>query len=86
VDPAHLVPQRLGGCAHPDCVIGLCRTHHRLFDCGRLRLEAFLGVEHAAELRHALNHVEASELSKALRSGWPAPWLEMTNEKEAGDD
>jgi hypothetical protein len=43
VDPAHLVPQRLGGCAHPDCVVPLCRTHHRLYDHGALRLGLYLG-------------------------------------------
>jgi hypothetical protein len=76
VDPAHLVPRRLGGCGHRDCVIGLCRTHHRLFDRGALRLAAYLGPEFEPERRHALTHVGAAELERALRAGWPAPWIE----------
>jgi hypothetical protein len=77
VDPAHLVPQRLGGCAHPDCVIGLCRTHHRLYDIGELRLAPYLRRGFAGERRHALLHVGAAQLRRALAGGgWPAPWAE----------
>ncbi len=77
VDPAHLVPQRLGGCAHPACVIGLCRTHHRLYDIGELRLAPHLRRGFAAERRHALLHVGAAKLRRALaEGGWPAPWAE----------
>jgi hypothetical protein len=84
VDPAHLVPQRLGGCGHPDCVIGLCRTHHRLFDSGELRLEACIGPAQEVELAHALTHVGVEELAWALRHGWPAPWEEDQPEGEDG--
>ena len=74
VDAAHLVPQRLGGCESPDCVIALCRTHHRLFDTGRLALGTYLGPEQHSELAHALVHVGEEELEAALVRGWPAPW------------
>lgn len=80
VDPAHLVPQRLGGCADPDCVIALCRTHHRLFDSRRLTLAPYLGSRFKRELVHALQHVEAAELRQALGGGgWPPPWSENRN-------
>jgi hypothetical protein len=73
VDPAHLVPQRLGGCAHPDCVIGLCRTHHRLYDRGELRLAPYLRRGFAMERRHALQHVGKTALRRALAGGrWPS--------------
>jgi hypothetical protein len=75
VDPAHIVPRRLGGCDAPDCVVPLCRTHHRLFDTGRLVLVAYLGPDLERELRHALTHVHCGPLEAALTSGgWPAPW------------
>ena len=75
VDPAHLVPRRLGGCDSPDCVVPLCRTHHRLFDTGRLVLVPYLGPELEGELRHALTHVTCGALEAALTlGGWPAPW------------
>jgi hypothetical protein len=72
VDPAHLVPQRLGGCAHPDCVIPLCRTHHRLYDAGALRLRPYLGLRFRAERAHALLHVRKAALTRALNGNtWP---------------
>lgn len=75
VDPAHLVPQRLGGCRAADCVVPLCRTHHRLFDTGRLVLVPYLEQQLEQELRHALTHVCCAELEAALtRGGWPPPW------------
>lgn len=82
VDPAHLVPRRLGGCSHPDCVIALCRTHHRLFDSRRLALAPYLGGRFRRERVHALTHVGAAELRDALAGGgWPPPWSE-TNKEE----
>jgi hypothetical protein len=83
VDPAHLVPRRLGGCDSPDCVVALCRTHHRLFDTGRLVLAPYLAAELEHELRHGLTHVSCAELEAALTGGgWPAPWTyESTNER-----
>ena len=83
VDPAHLVPQRLGGCPHRDCVIALCRTHHRLFDRARLSLAPYLGDGFRREWTHALSHVEADELQRALESGgWPPPWIGKDKEEE----
>ena len=71
VDPAHLVPQRLGGCGHPDCVIPLCRTHHRLYDRGELALRPYLGAGFRRERRHARQHVSAARLKRALEGqGW----------------
>ncbi len=65
---------RLGGCDSPDCVVPLCRTHHRMFDTGGLALVPYLGPEVERELRHAVTHVGCAELEAALRSGWPVPW------------
>ncbi|MFL5844502.1 MAG: HNH endonuclease [Solirubrobacteraceae bacterium] len=72
VDPAHLVPQRLGGCTHPDCVLPLCRTHHRLYDRGELALKPYLGAGWRRERRHAREHAGATALRRALEGGgWP---------------
>jgi hypothetical protein len=72
VDPAHLVPQRIGGCGHPDCVIPLCRTHHRLYDHGRLSLAPYMGRAFRKERAHAHLHASAAALKRALRGGgWP---------------
>jgi hypothetical protein len=73
-DPAHLVARRFGGCDSPDCVVPLCRTHHRLFDCARLALKPYLWSGHEREVGHALSHVGQGDLDAALRRGWPAPW------------
>jgi hypothetical protein len=71
VDPAHLVPRALGGCASADCVIPLCRGHHRLYDDGVQILAPFLRPELERELRHALTHVGCAELEAAMtRGGW----------------
>ena len=70
-DPAHIVPRKLGGCDHPDCVIPLCRTHHRLYDHAELPLGLHLAGRWHRELAHALTHVSPSELAHALRGrGW----------------
>jgi hypothetical protein len=80
VDPAHLVPRRLGGCDSPDCVVPLCRAHHRSYDAGLLALAPYLVPELERELRHALTHAGCAELEAALWDGWPAPWaLEGSN-------
>jgi hypothetical protein len=82
VDPAHLVPQRFGGCAEAECVVPLCRAHHRIFDRGRLALAPFLdGAEFGAELAHARGHVGERRLRAALEGcGWPPPWNESDRE------
>jgi hypothetical protein len=85
VDPAHVVPRRLGGCDSPDCVVPLCRAHHRSYDAGMLALAAYLTHEVEQELRHALTHAGWAELEAALWKGWPAPWaLEMNNTNDGG--
>jgi hypothetical protein len=86
VDPAHLVPRRFGGCDSPDCVVPLCRTHHRLYDCGELALVPYLTPKLERELRHAFVHVGCAELEAGLTRGWPAPWEqdEPTNMTEGG--
>jgi hypothetical protein len=71
VDPAHLVPRKLGGCDSPDCVIPLCRTHHRLYDDGQLRLDVHVGRGCRRERAHALTHVSAARSRRAMRGlGW----------------
>jgi hypothetical protein len=56
-DPAHLVPRSMGGCEHPDCVVPLCRTHHRRYDRGELDLLGALEPRFRRELAHGLLHV-----------------------------
>jgi hypothetical protein len=84
VDPAHLVPQRFGGCEDADCVVPLCRAHHRIFDRARLALAPYLDGKFAAELAHAQSHVGAKRLRRALEGGgWPPPWIEHSEDEEA---
>jgi hypothetical protein len=64
VDPAHLVPRSLGGCDHADCVVPLCRTHHRTYDRGALDLVPFLEPAWRREVAHAVCHLG---LVRALR-------------------
>jgi hypothetical protein len=86
VDPAHLVPRRFGGCDSPDCVVPLCRAHHRSFDSGGFALAPYLMPQFEIELRHALAHVGCAELETALWRGWPAPWArgELTTTNDGG--
>jgi hypothetical protein len=75
VDPAHVIPRSLGGCDHPDCVVALCRLHHRAYDRGRLDLVPYLEPRFRREAAHAVAHVG---LAGALRrisngSGWRLP-------------
>lgn len=89
VDPAHLVPRRLGGCDSPDCVVPLCRAHHRSFDHGLMALVSYLGPEQERELRHALSHAGCAEFEAAMWGGWPAPWAggeSETTTMEVGDE
>lgn len=65
VDPAHLWPRGKGGCDHPDCVLPLCRTCHRLFDQGELDLlprlagtEAWAKEQAHPILAHGVSPVE----------------------------
>jgi hypothetical protein len=57
VDPAHLVARSAGGCDQPDCVVPLCRAHHRCYDRGELDLLAALEPSFRRELAHGLLHV-----------------------------
>ena len=57
IDPAHLVPRSLGGCDEADCVVPLCRTHHRAYDQGGLDLVAHLEPDWRREAAHAVGHL-----------------------------
>jgi hypothetical protein len=71
VDPAHLVPRAHGGCDDADCVIPLCRTHHRLYDDGELALSPYLASQWRTERAHAREHVTRTALKRALDGrGW----------------
>jgi hypothetical protein len=57
VDPAHLCPRSFRGCDEPECVVPLCRAHHREFDDGRLDLLPHVsGQGFEAELAHMQRH------------------------------
>jgi hypothetical protein len=75
VDPAHLVPRSLGGCDHPDCVVPLCRPHHRAYDRGQLDLLSHLEPRHRPELAHGLLHLGLMALLRCVAAcRWaPAP-------------
>ena len=64
IEPAHVIPRSLGGCDDPDCVVALCRLHHRAYDRGRLDLVPYLEPRHRREAAHAVAHVG---LAAALR-------------------
>lgn len=58
-DPAHLTPRGFRGCDHADCVIALCRVHHRQFDDGALDLTPYLsGRGFNVELAHMQGHYD----------------------------
>jgi hypothetical protein len=57
VEPAHLVPRSLGGCDEADCVVPLCRLHHRAYDQGALDLVAHLEPDWRREVAHAVGHL-----------------------------
>lgn len=55
IDPAHLWPRGKGGCDSADCVIPLCREHHRAFDDHQLELLPYLVRKgYHAEMAHAI--------------------------------
>jgi hypothetical protein len=73
VDPAHLVPRPLGGCDHADCVVALCRSHHRQYDHAQLNLLPYLVGTCERELRHAEGHLPPAVLFAGLSAGgWPS--------------
>ena len=57
IDPTHLVPRSLGGCDEADCVVPLCRVHHRAYDQGGLDLVAHLEPRWRREVAHAVGHL-----------------------------
>ena len=57
IDPTHLVPRSLGGCDEADCVVPLCRVHHRAYDQGGLDLVAHLEPGWRREAAHAVGHL-----------------------------
>jgi hypothetical protein len=57
VDPAHLVPRSLAGRDRPECVVPLCRLHHRSYERGGLELLPYLEPDNRGELAHALLHL-----------------------------
>lgn len=54
-DPAHLLPRSLGGTAHADAVIPLCRADHDAYDQGRLDLLPHLEPWYRRELAYAVS-------------------------------
>ncbi len=79
VDPAHLISRARGGCDHPDCVVPLCRVHHRAFDRGEIDLLAQLEPSCRAELAHALIHVPLIALLQRVTA---TRWTPMTDTTE----
>ena len=57
IDPTHLVPRSLGGCDEADCVVPLCRAHHRAYDQGGLDLVAHLEPGWRRKAAHAVGHL-----------------------------
>jgi hypothetical protein len=51
------VPRALGGCEEPECVVALCRLHHRAYDRGELDLLPYLEPLHRIEIAHAVMHL-----------------------------
>lgn len=73
VDPAHIVPRRYGGCDHPDCVVPLCRAHHRAYDKYGFNLDRHLGASFPLEIAHALEHATEAALERGLTGGGWGP-------------
>jgi hypothetical protein len=63
------VPRAEGGCDEPDCVVPLCRSHHRRFDRGELELLPYLEPHFRAELAHALRHLGLGSLFRRVTRG-----------------
>lgn len=84
VDPAHLVPRSLGGCDHADCVVPLCRVHHRVYDRGEFDLLPHLEPRHRAELAHAVLHIGLLRLLRRLTGTrwWAAEATTERKERE----
>lgn len=69
-DPAHLTSRAGGGCDHRDCVWPMCRQCHRLFDEGRLDMEAVSALpQFALERAHMASHASFAVCVQRLK-GW----------------
>lgn len=73
IDPAHLVPRALGGCEEPECVVALCRPHHRAYDRGELDLLPYLEPACRVEIAHAMMHL-----------GLIGAWRRLTRRRTVG--
>lgn len=61
IDPAHILRRGQGGCDHPDCVVPLCREHHRLFDENALDiLVPLLTRRYGVEMAHPISEHDLS--------------------------
>jgi hypothetical protein len=72
VDPTHLVPRSLGGCGRPECVVPLCRLHHRSYGRGWVELLPYLEPDHRGQLAHALLHPGLVALLRRVTAGKPS--------------
>jgi hypothetical protein len=73
IDPAHLIPRSLGGCADALCVVPLCRHHHRAYDRGELDLLPYVAPAWRTQLAHAVGHVGlVGALRRISGSRWRA--------------
>jgi hypothetical protein len=76
------VPRSLGGCDQPDCVVPLCRLHHRLYELGRLDPLPHLEPRHRAGLAHGLRHLGLMAL---LRRVTGSRWTPQIEDRAARD-
>src|SRR4051812_31542325 len=71
VDPAHVTPRSVGGCADPDCVIPLCRAHHRRYDRQEAPWLDVLPVLTVDEQAHVVRHLRiVGALERTTNVGW----------------
>jgi hypothetical protein len=75
------VPRALGGCDHPDCVVPLCREHHRRYDLGQLALLPYLEPRFRAELQHGVGHLGLLGL---LRRATGCRWAPVGRRSDEG--
>jgi hypothetical protein len=80
-DPAHVVPRSLGGCDEADCVVPLCRIHHRRYERGQLDLLPHLEPRFRTELQHGLGHLGLLGL---LRRVTGVRWMGVPQAPERG--
>lgn len=80
LDAAHLTDRSMGGCAHPDCVIPLCRTHHEALHAHTLELLPALvergywrEMAHAIEAHQVSPYTLVDRLTLSDESALPSP-------------